>query len=56
MYSRTKGGGGVDPAADLKTLMDKFKDGMIFMLTTVTLADEKAEFIGAPVKNVLTCT
>ena len=33
LYSRTKGGGGVDPAAELKSLMDKFKDGMIFMLT-----------------------
>ena len=50
LYSRTKGRGGVDPAAELKTLMDKFKDGSIFMLTKVTLADEKAEFIGSPLK------
>ena len=50
LYSRAKGGGGVDPAAEMKTLMDKFKDGSIFRLTKVTLADEKAEFIGAPLK------
>ena len=49
LYSRS---GGVDPAAELKTLMDKFKDGSIFKLTKVTLADDKAEFIGAPLNNM----
>ena len=50
LYNCAMGGGGVDPAAELKTLMVKFKDGSIFRLTKITLADEKAEFIGAPLK------
>ena len=37
LYSRTRGSGGVDPAAELKTMMDKFKDGSIFTLTRVAL-------------------
>ena len=49
-YSRGKCSGDVDPAAELKTMMDKFKDGSVFRLTKVTLADEKTEFIGAPLK------
>ena len=49
-YSRTKGSGGGDPAAELKTLMNKFQGGSIFTLTKVALADAKAEFIGAPLK------
>ena len=49
-YSRTKGSGGGDPAAELKTMMNKFQDGSIFTLTKVALADAKAEFIGAPLK------
>ena len=49
-YSHAKAGGGVDPAAELKSMMNKFKDGSIFKLTKVTLADEKAQFIGAPLK------
>ena len=46
----TKGNGGGDPAAELKTMMSKFQDGLIFTLTKVALADAKAEFLGAPVK------
>ena len=46
----TKGNGGVDPAAELKTMMNKFQDGSIFTLTKVALADAKAEFLGAPLK------
>ena len=40
--------GGVDPAVELKTMMDKFKDGSIFTLTKVALAGDKAEFLGGP--------
>ena len=29
-------------------MMDTLKDGSIFMLTKVTFADEKAEYVGAP--------
>ena len=46
----TKGNGGGDPAAELKTMMNKFQDGSIFTLTKVALADAKAEFLGAPLK------
>ena len=49
-YSRGKCSGDVDPAAELKTMMDKFKDGSVFRLTKITLADDKTEFIGAPLK------
>ena len=49
-YSRTKSNGGGDPAAELKTMMNKFQDGSIFKLTKVALADAKAEFLGAPLK------
>ena len=42
--------GGVGPAVELKTMMDKFKDGSIFTMTKVALADDKAEFLGAPLK------
>ena len=42
--------GGVDPAVELKTMMDKFKDGSIFTLTKVALANAKAPFFGAPLE------
>ena len=46
----TRGSGGSDPAAELKTMMNKFQDGSMFTLTKVALADAKAEFLGAPLK------
>ena len=49
-YSRARGSGGGDPAAELKAMMDKFKNGSIFNMSKVTLADDKAEFLGAPQK------
>ena len=46
----TKGNGGVDPAAELKTMMSKFSDGSIFSMTKVALENSKAEYLGAPLK------
>ena len=34
-------GGGVDPAAELKIMQEKFKDGTVWKMTKVTLVDEK---------------
>ena len=47
-YSRSEDGGGVNLAAELKTMMNKFKDGSIFRLNRITLTEENAKFIGAP--------
>ena len=43
-------GGGVDPAADMKDMQDKFKDGTVWRMTKVALANEKSEYIGSPLK------
>ena len=45
--------GGVDPAVDLKGMQDKFKDGTVWRLTKVALADEKSEYIGSPLKKCI---
>ena len=34
-------GGGVDPAVELKEMQDKFKDGTLWRMTKVVLANEK---------------
>ena len=34
-------GGGVDPAAELRGMQDKFKDGTLWRMTKVVLANEK---------------
>ena len=46
-------GGGVDPAAELKTMQEKFKDGTVWRMTKVALSDEKSEYIGAPLKKCI---
>ena len=43
-------GGGVDPAVDLKEMQEKFKDGTLWRMTKVVLANEKSEYIGSPLK------
>ena len=44
------GNGGSDPVAELRQMMKKFADGTIWKMTKVSLANEKAEYIGSPVK------
>ena len=46
----TSRGGVVDPAAEFKALDAKFKDGTVWSMTKVALANEKSEYIGSPVK------
>ena len=46
----TSRGGVVDPAAEFKALEAKFKDGTVWSMTKVALANEKSEYIGSPVK------
>ena len=41
-------GGGVDPAVELKEVQEKFKDGTLWRMTKVVLANEKSEYIGSP--------
>ena len=48
-------GGGVDPAGELKDMQDKFKDGTVWRMTKVALANEKSEYIGTPLKSTSTC-
>ena len=43
-------GGGVDPAAELKEMQAKFKDGTVWRMTKVALANEKSEYIGSALK------
>ena len=45
-----RSGGAVDPAAELKTFQEKFKDGTIWRMTKVALIKERSEFIGSPLK------
>ena len=47
------GGGGVDPAAELRQMKEKTKDGTIWRMTKVTLVDEKALYIGSPLKKCI---
>ena len=44
------GNGGSDPVAELRQMMKKFADGTIWKMTKVSLANEKVEYIGSPVK------
>ena len=44
-------GGGVDPAVELKDMQDKFKDGTVWRMTNVALADEISEYIDSPLKK-----
>ena len=41
-------GGGVDPAVELKERQDKFKDGTLWRMTKVVLANEKVSTSGRP--------
>ena len=47
--SSSRGGGG-DPAVELKEMQDKFKDGTVWRMTKVVLANETSEYIGSPLK------
>ena len=51
--SKSYRGGGVDPAADMKDMQDKFKDGTVWKMTKVALANEKSEYISSPVKSTI---
>ena len=51
LYRRTTDGGSADPLVELKTQMQKFSDGTIWRMTKVTLAAEKGEYIGSPLKK-----
>ena len=44
-------GGGVDPAVELKSMQDKFKDGTEGRMTNVAQANEKSEYTGSPLKK-----
>ena len=46
-------GGGADPAAELQQMQQKFQDGTVWSMTKVTLADEKSEYIGSPLKKCI---
>ena len=53
VYRRTTDGGSADPVDELKTQMQKFSDGTIWRMTKVTLAAEKGEYIGSPLKKCI---
>ena len=44
-------GGGVDPAVELKSMQDQFKDGTEGRMTNVAQANEKSEYTGSPLKK-----
>ena len=50
IFRSSSRGGGVDPAVELKQMQDKFKDGTVWRMTKVALANEKSEYIGSPLK------
>jgi len=52
-YNRGKGGGGADPAAELKQMQAKFQNGTVWKMTKVTLTDEKSAFISSALKKCI---
>lgn len=52
-YNNGKGGGGVDPAAELKQMQTKFQSGTVWKMSKVTLADEKSTFISSALKKCI---
>ena len=46
-------GGGVDPAAELKQMKQKFQDGTVWRMTKVSLADEKSQYIASSLKKCI---